>query len=314
MSGLNDEQLQQRLEAIGDERIIQYRDPVSLFIILYLVHTMTEHTMKTFPEEVVNFNPQYFAPANASQWMNIDRFMHWMTNEYQGLPQSSRSAMPMFSSSPVPPLPKSARFTSTRRLQTPSSPISVSSVGISAATSVTTKHKRPGDVKRESSPVNLSVDEAIDLTADSDNERVMKKLKGGMKSVGSIPRKSARAPKPIGNEKGKADREQIELTRQPKCNKVVELTEIPTCWTVLHPDYMTAYLLNLTADSREWRDSKGELMLMTTIIKSQVCSLDSLHHCVFRHCFLIFCLVGSGCMGRRYLQLQKACNEGQAPR
>jgi hypothetical protein len=95
MSKLDDEQLQQRLEAIGDERIIQYRDSVSLFIILYLVHTMTEHMMKTFPEEVVNFNPQYFAPANTSQWMNIDRFMHWMTNEYQGLPWPLQSATPI---------------------------------------------------------------------------------------------------------------------------------------------------------------------------------------------------------------------------
>jgi hypothetical protein len=96
MSKLDDEQLQQRLEAIGDERIIQYHDLASLFIILYLVHTMTEHTMKTFPEEVVNFDPQYFAPVDVSQWMDIDRFMHWiqddkqMTNEYQGLPWSSR--------------------------------------------------------------------------------------------------------------------------------------------------------------------------------------------------------------------------------
>jgi hypothetical protein len=90
------------------------------------------------------------------------------------------------------------------------------------------------------------------LTAESDNEWVIKKVKGGMKSAGSIPRKTASAPKPIGKEKGKADREQIELTSQLKCDEVVELTEIPTCWMVSCPDYTTAYLLDLTADMREW--------------------------------------------------------------
>jgi hypothetical protein len=35
MSQLNDEQLQQRLEVIGDERIIQYRDSVGFIIVLH---------------------------------------------------------------------------------------------------------------------------------------------------------------------------------------------------------------------------------------------------------------------------------------
>jgi hypothetical protein len=221
--------------------------------------------MKIFPEEVVNFNPQYFAPANASQWIDIDRFMHWMARQYQGLghqqPSRSVTPAPMFSSPPVPPR-QTARFISS---QTPSSPVS-SSVSTLTPKPIVTKRKR--DVKQEPpSHVNLSTDDIVDLTLESDDEPVKKKAKAKSHSALS---EIAAAPKPAGKGKGRAGENRIELTRQLKCDEVVELNEIPTCWTASRPDYTIAYLLDLTADEREWRDSKGELMSMAAIIKSQV--------------------------------------------
>jgi hypothetical protein len=149
--------------------------------------------------------------------------------------------------------------------QTTSSPVSTSSVATPTPKPITTKRKR--DVKQEPPPsFDLSVDEVVDLTAESDDEPVKKKVKA---KTGSALDENATAPRPAGKGKGRAS-EKIELTRQLKCDEVVELDQIPTCWTVSQPDYTIAYLLDLTTDAREWRDSKGELMSMATIIKSQV--------------------------------------------
>ena len=106
--------------------------------------------------------------------------------------------------------------------------------------------------------------DVIDLVSDSDDERAKKKWKGKKKE-----------------EPGK-----VELTRQLKCDELVVITEIPTCWTVSHPDHSVAYLLDLSSDKREWKDSKDELMSMAAIIKSQVRPSIFHDHCTL---ILMFC-------------------------
>jgi hypothetical protein len=90
-----------------------------------------------------------------------------------------------------------------------------------------TKHKR--DVKQEPpSHVNLSTDDIVDLTLESNDEPVKKKTKAKAKTHSALSEIAA-APKPAGKGNGRAGENRIKLTRQLKCDEVVELNEIPTC-------------------------------------------------------------------------------------
>ncbi|PPR05947.1 hypothetical protein CVT24_004653 [Panaeolus cyanescens] len=57
----------------------------------------------------------------------------------------------------------------------------------------------------------------------------------------------------------------IRITRQLVVAKLITLTTIPSTWTI----YNGAYLLDLSADTRQWKDSAGDLLSMAAIIKSQ---------------------------------------------
>lgn len=60
------------------------------------------------------------------------------------------------------------------------------------------------------------------------------------------------------------------MTRQLKVDEVVVIKDIPTCWTVPRPEHTIAYVLDLSSDTRDWRDNEGKLLSMAAIIKSQV--------------------------------------------
>ena len=69
--------------------------------------------------------------------------------------------------------------------------------------------------------------------------------------------------KHTGNSKSSKERDgKIQITRQLRCDTLKTLTTIPACWTVPQPDEDVAYLLDLSDDTREWKDSSGELLSM----------------------------------------------------
>lgn len=62
----------------------------------------------------------------------------------------------------------------------------------------------------------------------------------------------------------------IKITRQLRVNEIIPLDSIPSSWTVPAPECNIAYLLDVRSDKREWKDTQGELLSMSGIIKSQV--------------------------------------------
>lgn len=62
----------------------------------------------------------------------------------------------------------------------------------------------------------------------------------------------------------------IKITRQTTVHRIIQLMALPECWSVPIDYEDTAYLLDLTADGREWLDSKGDPLFISAIIKLQV--------------------------------------------
>ena len=94
-------------------------------------------------------------------------------------------------------------------------------------------------------------------------------------SVEVLPAAKAQKTKATGS--APRGSEKIRVTRERWVDKVVYLKELPApCWPVPGPNEgAVAYVLDLQDDEREWKDSKGKLMSMATIIKAEVCRLQS---------------------------------------
>jgi hypothetical protein len=58
----------------------------------------------------------------------------------------------------------------------------------------------------------------------------------------------------------------IQITRQTKVRDLIELTDLPACWPIL-PD--TAFHLDLTKSTAQFRDKDGELLTMPGIIRRE---------------------------------------------
>ena len=92
-----------------------------------------------------------------------------------------------------------------------------------------------------------------------------------MKTEPEVVRISDDEMKPVLKGKGKAvASESIQITRQLSVKKIVTLTQVPSTWTVPREEEGVAYLLDLSAEKEQWKDEKGGLMTMTSIINGQV--------------------------------------------
>lgn len=98
--------------------------------------------------------------------------------------------------------------------------------------------------------------------------------KGSSKSVKSKRSKTRKVPPNVSLSSGSEPEEipspqsSFKITRQLTVKEVRTITEIPSTWTV----FDGAWILDLTDDNRDWKDSKsGILLSMAAIIKSQVC-------------------------------------------
>lgn len=119
------------------------------------------------------------------------------------------------------------------------------------------KQKRTHSQYRKAS-TNIKTEEEsgnfIEISSGSEGERDKKKSRAGGR---------ARTKSKKGDGK-------VAVTRQLKVDEVVVIKDIPTCWTVPRPEHTIAYVLDLSSDTRDWRDNEGKLLSMAAIIKSQV--------------------------------------------
>lgn len=148
-------------------------------------------------------------------------------------------------------------------------------VGPPKPTSTQSAHKRKRNdslIKRE--PI------VVDLVEDSDSDvdvkipiKPPKKIKTGKQSKAGPSKPAKRQKRSADENDSDQSEDRIKITRQLTCKKLITLTAIPSCWSVPQPGEDIAYLLDLTADDREWNDTSGNLLSMAAIIKSQVRSI-----------------------------------------
>lgn len=125
--------------------------------------------------------------------------------------------------------------------------------------------------RKASSKVKTEDNNIIELLSSDDSHEDWGRKRA---NSGKGEKARARSEVVVKDEGGSGDGQgKIEVTWQLKVDGVVCMTDIPTCWTVSRPNHIIATVLDIRSDTREWWDSKGKLLSMAAIIKSQVCFL-----------------------------------------
>ncbi|KAJ7038863.1 hypothetical protein C8F04DRAFT_1392709 [Mycena alexandri] len=206
-----------------------------------------------FPPELVAIG--YYNAENANTWIDVDKFMRWM-----GLQAQKSSATPPTSPVRRCPIPKGPLPSPLP----PSSPLLSSPIpAIPLRTSVSTS--RGGHSGATSSLIPVP---------DSDDEFPLVPLLGKQKkSVAHLESHSDHGATKLRKKK-KVEKDEdvrVAITKQLRVAEIRDIQTIPSCWTVPCPEIEPnfAYRLDLTADSREWLDSKNEPLSMAAIIKSE---------------------------------------------
>jgi len=217
--------------------------------------------------------PGFYTVENASAWVQVDVFIEWLGQAYQKSPQKS-------------PQKAKANIHPHRPVQVPALLLNTSPKEISVGTPAydpgsiapsPTCHS-PQKRRRTPSVEIIPAQEIIELS-DSDNDtenaafihskqqpqRKMSKLDMEDEEVLVIkpPSKRRRA-----TASGKI--EGVRITRQLVCKNIITLTEIPFCWSVPRFEENTAYLLDLTMDEREWKDTDGEFSYVNEIFSHRI--------------------------------------------
>lgn len=166
------------------------------------------------------------------------------------VPPSSSPAREI-SSSPMPP-ELSQAWASSRAGSNYSLIASGCHASSASAIPVDSGDERPSTMSKRKRPTNLDA-------ADSDSDCVV---------VTVQPKRRKK--------RGNTDRENMcEITKQFRVSEIRDIFEIPSLgWTAPRRDAGEdfAYRLDLTADSREWTDTKKELLSMAAIVKLEVCA------------------------------------------
>jgi hypothetical protein len=228
---------------------------------------VTQHAIRfqAFPADLLVHN--YFTFDNASNWLDLDAFMAWLSASYQS---AMKPVNPITLCSSLP-LPAPSASGSTQRSQTgplPSSrrgPALSSSIPIEISDDSDTDRKPLRKRKRKTSSVKLELgdQDIVDLASEDSSGSNCKTI-----STKSWSRRSVN-----GKQKAKYRRQSSDRTSDVEVGRIRitrQLTSMPSCWTVPRPGAEIVYLLDLSDDAREWKDAKGEFLSMAAIIKSQV--------------------------------------------
>ncbi|KII84398.1 hypothetical protein PLICRDRAFT_179640 [Plicaturopsis crispa FD-325 SS-3] len=243
------------LDHFGDAKALEYRDAVLDPVLIAMM-------------------PDHFSIENASSWLNTDSFATWVAQEMQRnapMSPSKSSAAGSRDASRAPSMktpssrlssraPSSTPFRTTPKVQRFATPVEISDDSEDDLATVATPSKRTlPQLNLKAEPDEA----AISLRRKSKAKREIIEVSSDEGDDVAPLRKKARptaARKPRGA---------VQITRQLTCDKLIHLTELPTCWTIPVDGLRTAYFLDLTKDTRKWATDDGESMSMATIIKSQ---------------------------------------------
>ncbi|PSS29899.1 hypothetical protein PHLCEN_2v2611, partial [Hermanssonia centrifuga] len=118
------------------------------------------------------------------------------------------------------------------------------------------KHSGPGtSIKREIKHESITADIIEISSSDSDDNSIAKKNRRLMKKQQSL---RLTVPDASGV---------FRITARQSAKKIVTLIKAPSCWGASGRGDSIAYLLDLTDDTLEWMNTKGELMTMAAVIK-----------------------------------------------
>lgn len=236
----------------------------------------------------------YHTTDNASNWLNVDRFMAFLSDSYQQ--QASNSTSNPVTPAPLAkkPHPRRAYVASSSSLPPTSSPVielsDSSDTPPPRVLAPALKRKRSSKVKSEPISDRATIILLSSGSEDEDSDVAPQQKSKQKKKVKPKAKKAKRA-KNDGDDDDD-DSKLIQITRQLFVKTITTLTTIPSCWTVPHPEAREAYLLDLSDDPREWKDSKGNLQSMAVIIELEVLCLQP-----FSCCILLMSSAGSGCVG-----------------
>ncbi|KAJ7034512.1 hypothetical protein C8F04DRAFT_1183058 [Mycena alexandri] len=199
---------------------------------------------QVFPPNLVAIG--YYTAENAETWLDLPKFMCWLGHRAQKL-----AATP-----PVSPM-KGASLSRGH----PPPVLALTPSILLAATIPTILHfRRPGLSSPPAPPKkrkrNETRPEPDAYDSDSDVVVVKKKPKG---------KKAQRAPK------ASRDEGLLEITRQLHLLEIRDVKNIFSTWAVPQTDIENdfVYRIDLTGDSREWKDPKSNPLSMAAIIKSE---------------------------------------------
>ncbi|KAJ6464091.1 hypothetical protein C8R45DRAFT_840549, partial [Mycena sanguinolenta] len=212
----------------------------------------------------------YYTVDNAVNWLDIDKFMGWLSRSIQNATVSVPST-PMPAAMPVPPAPFNSSPPNASSMY--SSPIHASSATHSGPRSTPVDHRQASRLasltprtSRDASmeilesesdgifPATLSYNKrqrSISISSDSDSDSATKTKRKKKKSK-------------------RRSEDSVAISKQLSVPELRNLTEPQSCYAVPRPeegDY--AYLLDMTQDDREWNDKQSQPLSMITIIKSE---------------------------------------------
>ncbi|KAJ6483033.1 hypothetical protein DFH09DRAFT_1462238 [Mycena vulgaris] len=225
----------------------------------------------------------YYTEENAETWLDIDKFMRWISRNAPKSattppstsathssshrehiePSSSQSALPP--SSPIPPTSSPIPQKSPPLSGRPSGPL---------ATHASSSRKSPPSAIHIS---DSDEDLPATVTLPSAARKRKRKRTTGTEAVDTADSDSDCVVFPT-NKKGKARKKQNtsgkpmhEVTQQFRVSEIIDVHEPRACWTVPDPDKGDdfVYRLDMTDDVRDWVDDKGEPLSMAAIIKSE---------------------------------------------
>ncbi|KAK7019126.1 hypothetical protein R3P38DRAFT_2715272 [Favolaschia claudopus] len=241
---------------------------------------VSRYIHETFPPPLVAIG--YYSAENAPNWLDIDKFMGWLSRSFQSSHPSLPST-PMHHTVPRPsqqhsqrsPLPATYPSSSPSVLpsSSPMPPTSSSAAQFRPLPSIPgrSEHRNAAtlsDFEPEEPP-------PVPLLRSVVTTSQLKRQRSAAISISSDSNSDSETPpttRKRSKKKSKHRREEpqaIVISKQFSVPELRTVTEPQSCWSIPRPGEDFAYLLDMREDEREWVNKKKEPLSMIAIIKAE---------------------------------------------